>query len=97
MAGLGIAFTVNDKGAQKLKRLTGMNLPGPDGTSRSLGTIVDDQLVNAATIRDAFSTSAELTGDFTNAQVDDLVAKIGSGELPAELRFVGETETEHAK
>ena len=83
-----IDLELNAEGGKLFSRLTGSNLPTNDGLARWLGIIVDGQLVSAAEISSQISDKGEITGNFTDAELDDLVARIGSGELPAKLRLV---------
>ena len=74
-----------------LKTLTGDNLPSDAGLMSWLGIIVDGQLIEAATVQSQIGTKGEISKpDFTESQVADLVATLGSGELPAKLRLTSD-------
>jgi preprotein translocase subunit SecD len=95
LTGTAIEFELNDKGGKLFKALTAENLPRADGSLSWLGIILDHQLINAAVIGSEIGRHGEIIGDFTQAEAADLVATIGSGELPAKLRLTGEPQRDH--
>jgi SecD/SecF fusion protein len=82
-----VHFTFKPAGARKFGRLTSENLPDPSNPDfmRHLGIILDGVLDSAPTIRSTISESGQIEGDFTEADVRDLVDVLRAGQLPARL------------
>ena len=80
-----VGFHFNEEGARRFSQLTGENLPAPDGFERRLAIILDGQVYSAPAIRSRISSNGIITGNFTRQQVDDLVAVLNAGSLPATL------------
>lgn len=70
---------VTAAGSAKMKTLTTYNL------QRRLGIVFDDTLVSAPTIQSAISDSFQLTGRFTQEEVDLMVGVLKSGAFPARI------------
>ncbi|MFC1597581.1 hypothetical protein ACFL5Q_06560 [Planctomycetota bacterium] len=86
-----VLFTFNHSGGKRLEGLTGDNLPNEaDGFHRHLGIILDGHIKSAPAIRSTISRRAEITGDFTRQEVQDLVDVLNAGSLPAAIRKVEE-------
>ncbi|MFM7846123.1 MAG: protein translocase subunit SecD [Planctomycetota bacterium] len=80
-----VDFSTKDAdAARRLRALTSSNLP-QDGFSRSLGIVLDGALLSAPAIRDVISERGQITGNFTQAEVDFLVTILRAGQLPAAL------------
>ncbi|MHC4402725.1 MAG: protein translocase subunit SecD [Planctomycetota bacterium] len=81
-----VLFTFNTRGGWKFGGLTGDNPPdeGQD-FSRRLGIILDGYLQSAPGIKAVIFQSGEITGDFTQTEVRDLVDILNAGKLPARL------------
>jgi len=79
-------FRFDSRGAQLFGRLTGENAPEPStGFQRQLGIILDGELYNAPNIRERISDRGQISGDFSSEELDDLVAVLRAGSLPATL------------
>jgi SecD/SecF fusion protein len=92
-AGLGnsegkrcVDFGFNSAGGQLFGQLTGSHLPDEvSGTSSRLGIILDDELYSAPSIRSTIHESGQITGNFSEEEVDFLVGVLNAGSLPAAL------------
>lgn len=83
-----VNFVFNSQGANRFGKLTSSNLPDatqPD-LKHALAIILDNQLYSAPTINSAIYDRGEITGNFTQQQVDDLAAVLTAGSLPTTLR-----------
>ena len=65
--------------------MTGQNLPSADGFERRLAIILDGEVYPAPAIHAQISSNGIITGHFTQREVDDLVAVLNAGSLPATL------------
>ncbi len=83
-----VNFAFNNKGANRFGRLTSENLPNPTQPDlhRALAIILDRQLYSAPAIRSRIDDRGEITGSFTQKQVEDLAAVLTAGSLPTTLR-----------
>ena len=83
-----VNFVFNSKGANRFGKLTSSNLPDatqPD-LKHALAIILDNQLYSAPTINSRIDDRGEITGNFTQQQVDDLASVLTAGSLPTTLR-----------
>ncbi|MGA2034047.1 MAG: protein translocase subunit SecD [Thermoguttaceae bacterium] len=81
-----VLFTFNTEGGRLFGELTGNNLPDKASDfSRKLGIILDGEMRSAPTIQSTIFDSGQITGSFTQKQVDDLVDVLNAGSLPAAL------------
>jgi len=81
-----VNFAFNAEGSQKFGRLTSSHLEDPDlHFFYDLGIILDGKLQTAPRIITTINSSGEITGDFTNEQVKELVDVLNAGALPATL------------
>ncbi|MFO0867690.1 MAG: SecD/SecF family protein translocase subunit, partial [Pirellulales bacterium] len=70
--------------ARRMGLLTGQNLP--DGAfARKLGIVLDGNLLSAPAIRGMITDRGQITGQFTQEEVDFLVGILRAGSLPAAL------------
>jgi SecD/SecF fusion protein len=82
-----VTFAFNSTGAQLFGLLTSNNSPDPvTGLKRELGIILDGQLITAPTINERISDRGEITGNFTQEEVNVIVNVLNAGSLPATLR-----------
>ena len=79
--GHSILMTFTEKGSDKLLGMTSTNLP-IGNRPRKLGFVLDDQLLCAPNILTAVIGEARVTGNFTQSEVDLIVASVKSGRLP---------------
>ena len=81
-----VNFTMTAEGAVRFGGLTGTNLPDKQaGTDSKLGIIMDEVLLSAPSIQSTITSNGEITGRFTQKEVDRLVAVLRAGKLPAVL------------
>lgn len=81
-----VNFVFNSRGGRLFGGLTGNNLPDEvQNFTRKLGIILDGYLYSAPAIQSRISQRGEITGDFTNEEVEDLVAVLNAGSLPTAL------------
>jgi len=81
-----VLFHFNSRGAQLFGRLTGYHLPDEVQNIRYyLGILLDGYLHSAPYIKSAIFESGEISGDFTQQQVQELVDVLNAGSLPTAL------------
>ncbi|HEX3997783.1 MAG TPA: protein translocase subunit SecD [Pirellulales bacterium] len=85
ISGPQVNFQFDSVGANKFGQLTSQNLPKSNGLARWLGVVLDGQLMSAATIRSKITNAGEITGDFTQPEVEFIVGVLNAGALPAAL------------
>jgi len=84
-----VNFTFDSTGGRLFGGITTANLPDPvSGFRRQLGIILDGYLYSAPGIRSTIYDRGEITGTFTQQEVEDLVSVFNSGSLPAPIRQV---------
>jgi len=84
---LAVNFSFDNEGAQKFGELTGRNLPDTAiGFYRKLGIILDDELLSAPRINSMIRGDGQITGQFTQEEINFLVGVLNAGSLPASLR-----------
>ena len=94
--GLGrprIEFSLNSVGAKRMFSLTSRHKP-VGGRYCELGIVFDDQLLAAARINSAIRNAGVIEGNFTAAEVDDMIAALNSGklDLPLQKEWISFTE-----
>ena len=84
-----INFTFNNAGGQLFGELTGSHLPDKlSGFSYRLAIILDDEVYSAPSIRSTIYENGQITGSFTNEEVEISVNVLNAGSLPAKIRPV---------
>jgi SecD/SecF fusion protein len=82
---LAVHFRFNTRGGDLFYRVTSNNTP--EGSFyRHLAIILDDQIVSAPRLNQAIRTDGQISGNFTQREVDNLVSVLRSGALPATLK-----------
>ena len=90
-----VNFILDEKGAVLFSSLTGQNIPNPTiNVTRSLGIVLDDELMSSPTIQSTISKNGQITGNFTKQDVDDLVGILNAGSLPATLEKNASSENQ---
>jgi SecD/SecF fusion protein len=85
-----VNFRLDTAGGHLFRGLTAANLPdAASGFTRKLGIILDGALYSAPAIQSTISRDGQITGEFTQQEVDDLCNVLNAGSLPAPIRFVG--------
>lgn len=82
-----VNFTFNNVGAHYFNLLTSDNLPDQvGGLERQLAIILDGELFSAPSIQGVISDTGQITGSFTEEEVQHLSSILNAGKLPAALR-----------
>ncbi len=82
-----VSFNFDTKGGQLFGGLTGENRPDEShDLSRQLGIILDGYLFSAPSIITRITSHGQITGDFTEQDVRDLVDVLNAGSLPTTLK-----------
>lgn len=86
-----VLFSFNNTGAELFGNLTRKNVPsdqGPEGSQirRHLAIILDGLVMSAPTVNSEIRNSGQITGTFTQREVDALVNILRAGALPASLK-----------
>lgn len=76
---LAVAFEFNAIGASKFSALTGGNL------KRALAILLDGEVFSAPTIQSMIHERGQITGQFTQTEIQNIVDKLNAGSLPARL------------
>lgn len=74
-----VGFSLDAEGARKFYDLTSRNV------QRRLSIVLDGQIHSAPNLQSGISDSGQITGDFTQAELDDLIRILRAGALPATL------------
>jgi SecD/SecF fusion protein len=74
-----IDFVLNERGGKLFYNVTGKNLHRP------LCILLDGIAISAPNIQSRISTHGQITGSFTQTEVEDMVNKLNAGSLPARL------------
>jgi len=81
-----VNFTFDVEGGQRFRRLTTMYKPDEVQDFRyHLGIILSGYLYSAPAIQSVISQHGQITGDFTEQEVNELVDVLNAGSLPAVL------------
>ncbi len=75
-----VEFTLKKEGVPKFSRLTGNNI------GRSLGMILDGELLSAPNINSKIFKNGIIEGDFTSKEVRDLISILKAGQLRTTLQ-----------
>jgi SecD/SecF fusion protein len=74
-----INFVLNEKGGRLFYNITGKNI------NRPLCILLDGIAISAPNIRSRISTHGQITGNFSQIEVENMVNKLNAGSLPARL------------
>jgi len=82
-----VDFTFKTSGTTAFSRLTSENAPDPGtGFQRRLGIILDNKLISAPNLREPITGGkGQISGNFTEEEVEFLVNILNAGSLPAAL------------
>lgn len=82
-----VNFTMSESGAILLERLTTDNLPDQNRDIwRRLGIVLDGKVISAPRLMSTIARDGQITGNFTDAEVDEIVAIIRYGRKPVLLK-----------
>jgi SecD/SecF fusion protein len=93
---LAVSLRFNKEGGERLFALTNANLPsGPEGNRlfRHLAIILDGQIMAAPRLNEAIRDQAQVSGNFTDKEVERLVDILRAGALPGPLKPLPVSET----
>jgi preprotein translocase subunit SecD len=79
-----VSFTLTPDGGRRFKAFTGAHI------GDQLAVVLDNKVVEVATIQSEISDSGRITGSFTEQQTKDLALVLNSGALPASMRYLEE-------
>lgn len=83
-----INFVLTDRGGYLMQDLTSRNQPTPDGVYRRLAIILEGSVQVAPTINAPIGATGQITGDFTEQDLEELIIALNGGRLPAPVQFV---------
>lgn len=85
---LAVSFTFNPRGAALFHKLTSDNLPDKSegGTQRRLAILLDGKIQSAPNIITTISSTGQITGKFSRAEVESLVGVLNAGALAVPLK-----------
>jgi SecD/SecF fusion protein len=86
-----VSFVFNTHGGELFREVTRKNVPSGSGPAasqvkRHLAIILDGLIMSAPTINSEISTHGQISGSFTQKEVDGMVNILRSGALPATLK-----------
>ena len=79
-----VGITLDREGGQKFERTTAANI------DNNLAIVLDGKILSAPNILSKLSNRFIIQGNFAQQEVQDMVVKINSGSLPAEVRILEE-------
>lgn len=79
-----IGFSLNPEGAKKLGEWTDRNI------GNYLAIVLDKKVVSAANIRSRISDSGLIEGKFSQAEADEIVMSLKSGDAPLTFKILNE-------
>lgn len=89
-----ISFSFNNAGAQEFYKVTNANKPDQEGrVTRQLAIILNGELISFPNIQSAISDRGQISGDFDQSYVNEIVKLLRSGALPATLKQKPVSET----
>ncbi|MGH7201669.1 MAG: protein translocase subunit SecD, partial [Planctomycetaceae bacterium] len=90
--GLAVGFTFNQQGGRLFGQLTGRHQVQEGQTQYRLAILLDNNVVSAPSLRETIRDSGIITGNFTRAEIDDLVNVLNAGALEVPLQEEPESE-----
>ena len=79
-----VTFNFDTQGAYRFQKLTAANL-STDALDKRLAVVLDEEVRSAPRINGVISSSGVITGDFSNAEVDEIVDVLNAGALEVPL------------
>jgi len=87
-----VMFRLNEEGGNRFHAITSANRPSGEHR-RHLAIILDGQVLTAPSLQSAIRSDGQITGDFSDAEVKQLVNILRSGALPVRLKPLPVSET----
>ncbi|HID24572.1 MAG TPA: hypothetical protein EYP14_19535 [Planctomycetaceae bacterium] len=89
-----IRFNMQGEGARRMAMVTGSNLPDAQTDSyQRLAILLDGRVLCAPRIMNTISDRGQITGNFTQEEVDFIVRLLQAGRLPVRLKDTPVSET----
>ena len=80
-----VAFSFNQRGATLFRTLTSRNLPDKDGFKARLAILLDNKVQTAPNLITTISDRGQITGRFSQAEIDELINVLNAGALEVPL------------
>ncbi len=81
-----VDFTFNSRGGALFGQLTGDHLPkAASGFKTQLAILLNDEIHSAPTINDRISGNGQISGQFSQAEIDELITVLNAGALKVPL------------
>ncbi len=74
-----VNFTLTDDGSIRMSKLSAANI------GRQLAVVFGGRIVSAPTIQSTISARGQISGRFTEQEVDELIRTLAAGPLPFEF------------
>jgi SecD/SecF fusion protein len=82
-----VNFSFNSEGGREFYAMTSRNKPEQDGrVTRQLAIILNGEVISYPTLQAAISDNGQITGNFDQDYVNEIVKLLRSGALPATLK-----------
>ncbi len=81
---------LNETGGLRMRQLSRRYQPSEDGFRRHLAIVFDNQVLSAPAIEAVIDTDVVIEGEFTQVDVDRIVAVLTTGALPCKLKLVNQ-------
>ncbi|MFI4848589.1 MAG: protein translocase subunit SecD [Gimesia chilikensis] len=81
-----VAFTFNARGGTLFSQLTSKNRPSKDGFHRHLAVLLDGKVHSAPRLIDTIGSEGQITGNFTQKEITDLLNVLNAGALEVPLK-----------
>jgi preprotein translocase subunit SecD len=85
MSGVVVNFQLSTEGGQRMQQYSSSHV------GDFMPILLDKKVLSAPSIRDTIVGTGQITGQFSQAEAQSLVAQINSGSLPVPLKVVGQT------
>ncbi|MCE7938370.1 protein translocase subunit SecD [bacterium] len=85
LQGVVVNFALSTEGGQRMQRYTSGHI------DEIMAIALDKKIISAPSVRSTISANGQITGQFTQAEAESLVAQITSGSLPVPLKVVGQS------
>lgn len=82
---LAVNFTLNTEGGNRFSALTSQNTPLTDGFQRRLAILLDGRVHSAPNLNSTISYNGQITGDFDQAELTELINVLNAGALDAPI------------
>ncbi len=85
LQGVVVNFVLSTEGGQRMQRYTSGHI------GEIMAIALDKRIISAPTVQSTITANGQITGRFTQAEAEALVAQITSGSLPVPLKVVGQS------